>query len=175
MRGASVGISVASFIETSFLHLQLEYSVNPWFYVWNWRMYESLSTIDHWRSQYKGRIFWPTRDTYLYIYENCSYRWGHFLTKLPLISCIWDHWESYAATYEYRGTLQNVLHCGDVEVIAISEIYRAFIGVYFVSGGRITQPSTDIIGQIVTGRIVFLSISGETDNGQYYGLFSVKT
>jgi hypothetical protein len=67
------------------------------------------------------------------------------------------------------------VHCGDVEVIAISEIYRAFVGVYFVSGDLITQPSPDITGQIVTGRIVFLSISCETDNGQYYGLFSIKT
>jgi hypothetical protein len=64
--------------------------------------------------------------------------------------------------------------CDDVEVIAISEIYRVFVGVCFVSGGRITQPSTDIIGQVVIGRIVFLSSSDETDNGQCYALFSVK-
>jgi hypothetical protein len=62
---------------------------------------------------------------------------------------------------------------GNVEVIAISEICKAFVNVYFVSEGRITQRST-VIGQVVAGRIVILSISGEVDNGQSYALFSVR-
>jgi hypothetical protein len=76
----------------------------------------------------------------------------------------------------YKMYMENIeCDCGEVEVIAISEIYRVFVGVYFVSGGRITQPSPDIIGQVVTGRIAFLSIGGETDNGQCSALFSDKT
>jgi hypothetical protein len=49
-----------------------------------------------------------------------------------------------------------------------------FARVCFVSGGRITQPLTDVIGQVVIEGIVFLFISGETPVPNVV-LFSIKT
>jgi hypothetical protein len=37
-----------------------------------------------------------------------------------------------------------------VEIVTISEIYKVFVSVYFVSEGHISQAPTIIVGQIVT-------------------------
>jgi hypothetical protein len=45
--------------------------------------------------------------------------------------------------------------CGsNVEKLALSEIYKAYVSVYFVPKGQINQPLTVIADQIVTERNV---------------------
>jgi hypothetical protein len=62
---------------------------------------------------------------------------------------------------------KNGAYDGNSEIASINEIYEVSVDVYIVSEDQITQPSTVIIGQVVTKRNGCLFFSGELDNIHY--------
>jgi hypothetical protein len=52
--------------------------------------------------------------------------------------------------------------------------YKVSVSVYFVSEGQITQPSSAIVGQVVSGRNLFLFFTAKLDNSHFDLLLPVK-
>jgi hypothetical protein len=50
------------------------------------------------------------------------------------------------------------MYDGNVEIIAVSEIYEVSVSVYFGSEGHITRPSTVTVGQFVTKEVCIYSL-----------------
>jgi hypothetical protein len=66
------------------------------------------------------------------------------------------------------------VYVANVEIIAISKIYKVFVIVYLVTEGQVTQPPAVSVCQIVSKRNTILLSCGEIDNEHCYGLLPVK-
>jgi hypothetical protein len=64
------------------------------------------------------------------------------------------------------------VYCGNVEIIAISGIYKVFVGVYFASEGQITEPLTVMVQDVAVTKMSLLFNDG-SDNGHYDEVFPV--
>jgi hypothetical protein len=63
---------------------------------------------------------------------------------------------------------------GSVKIIAISEIFKVPVNVYFVFEVQITQPLTVTVGQVVTERNLYLLFNGQLDSDHYGAVLPVK-
>jgi hypothetical protein len=54
---------------------------------------------------------------------------------------------------------KNGVYGGNVEIIATSDIFKVSASIYFVSQGKISQPFTVIVGQVVTERNAAVMVS----------------
>jgi hypothetical protein len=64
--------------------------------------------------------------------------------------------------------------CGcNIEIIPITKIYEVSVNIYFLYECQITEPSTIIVGQVVTERTLCVLFTGELGNGYCDALMSV--
>jgi hypothetical protein len=54
-----------------------------------------------------------------------------------------------------KRTWKNSVHGVNFEIIAITEIYKMIVSVYFVTEGKIARTTTAILGQVVTKKCIY--------------------
>jgi hypothetical protein len=53
---------------------------------------------------------------------------------------------------------KNRVHGSNVDIIAVTEIYKASVSIYFAPDSHVTQPLFVIVGQVVTEIIISLVV-----------------
>jgi hypothetical protein len=66
------------------------------------------------------------------------------------------------------------VYSGNVEIIAITDIFKEYLSVNFVFESQITPPSTVIFGKFVTEISFLMLFNGDLSSGNYVSLFPVE-